>query len=95
MKTTAAARTVNWTPLPDAIPEDEVDIHFIWYANERTEQAIRRQPRLMGFASAFDYLHQAMAAVIAGNESDTIKTLDGRILNGQDGYDRGGLSQNV
>ena len=81
-------------PVSDAIREDQVDIQFIWYANERTEQAIR-QARLMGFGSPFDYLHQAMAAVIASNESNTIKADDGRLRNGGEGYDKDGLPKNV
>jgi hypothetical protein len=95
MKTTNPARKVNWKFLPDAISEDEVDIQFIWYGNERTEQAIERQAKLMGFPSAYDYLQQLIAATIAGNEEDTILADDGRILNGNDGYDQDGLPQNV
>jgi hypothetical protein len=60
----STTRRVNWRFLPDAIRENEVDVQFIWFGNERTEQAIRRQAKLMGFPSAYDYLHQALAATI-------------------------------
>jgi hypothetical protein len=89
------ARKVNWTHLPDAITEDEVELQISWTADERTTQAILRQADLMGFESGTDYLLQLIAATIASNEEDTILADDGRILNGHDGEDQDGLPQNV
>jgi hypothetical protein len=41
---------------------------------------------IMGFANSADYLRQALAAVIAANEEDTILSDDGRILCRQYSY---------
>jgi hypothetical protein len=93
MKT--ATRTVNWKHLPDAITEEQIELELNWTADKRTTAAIARQAALMGFESPTAYLLQALAATIAGNEGDTIKADDGRILNGTDGYGPDGLRQNV
>ena len=63
-----AHEKLNWIRLPDPLTEEEVRIQITWTANARTELAIRRQAKLMGFATPTDYLLQALAAVIAGNE---------------------------
>jgi hypothetical protein len=45
-----ALENVNWTPMPDPIRKEEVNITFTWTADDaRTELAIRRQANLMGF----------------------------------------------
>jgi hypothetical protein len=95
MKNTA--RKVNWRHLADAIGQDEVKLKLAWSADRRTREAIVRQARLMGFESPTAYLLQALAAVIAGNEEDTIITTDGRLLANCDArrYDRDGVPQNV
>lgn len=63
MKTTAAARTVNWIPLPDPIREEEVNIRLLdWTTEARTTEALERQAALMGFETPAAYLHQALAA---------------------------------
>jgi hypothetical protein len=36
------AKKVNWIPLPDPLPEEEVNIQITWTADQRTELAIRR-----------------------------------------------------
>jgi hypothetical protein len=95
MKTTVTKRKVNWVHLPDPIRESEVNIRLTWSADERTRQAIERQAALMGFSSPSAYLHQALAAVLSGNEENTVLTSDGRFVCGYDAYDRDGLPQNV
>ena len=72
----------NWIPLPDPITESEVKLELTWSADARTRAAIERQAKIMGFESPRAYLEQAVAAIIAGNEEDTIQTLDGRLLHG-------------
>jgi hypothetical protein len=50
----------------------------------------------MGFDTPTDYLRQALAAVIAGNEEDTILADDGRLMCARDGYGEDGITpQNV
>jgi hypothetical protein len=78
-------------PLPNPITEGEVKIELQWSADERTRQALQRQSRLMGFGSLTDYMLQAIATVLAGNEEDTVVTDDGRLLCGREAYDRYGL----
>jgi hypothetical protein len=96
MKTTVKREAVNWVCLQDPIQESEVRIDLgLWTADARTRQAIKRQAAVMGFESPNAYLHQLIAAVIAGNEEDTILANDGRILRTSDGYDRDGLPQDV
>jgi hypothetical protein len=91
-----AHEKLNWIPLPDPLTEEEVRIKITWTTNARTELAIRRQAKLMGFTTPTDYLLQALAAVIAGNEEDTILTDAGGFLCSRDGYGQGGITpQNV
>jgi hypothetical protein len=71
---------VNWTPLPDPVRESEVKIELAWTADARTTAAIERQAAIMGFESPTTYLHQAIAAVIAGNEEDTAITDEGTLI---------------
>ena len=68
--------------MPDPITEDEVKIELTWTADSRTRLAIERQATLMGFESPIAYLHQALAATIAGNEEDTFLLDDGSIVDG-------------
>jgi len=87
-----AHEKLNWIRLPDPLTEEEVRIQITWTAC--TELAIRRQAKLMGFATPTDYLLQALAAVIAGNEEDTILTDAGGFLCSRYGED-GMTPQNV
>ena len=90
-----APEKLNWIRLPDPLTEEEVRIQITWTANVRTELAIRRQAKLMGFATPTDYLLQALAAVIAGNEQDTIFTDGGCFLCSRDDYDWDCMLQDV
>ena len=72
--------TLNWTPLPDALPEEQVNLRLTWTADVPTTRAIKRQARLMGFKSPRAYLEQALAAVLAGNEQSTIVTREGEFI---------------
>jgi hypothetical protein len=95
MKTSGKSKQVNWKYLPDPITESEVNIQLNWTADERTRLCIERQAALMGFESPTAYLHQALAATLAGNEEYTVITNDGRIVCGSDAYDRNGMPRNV
>jgi hypothetical protein len=95
MKTTVNSKQVNWKYLPDPIRESEVNIQLNWTADERTRLCIERQAACMGFESPTAYLHQALAATLAGNEEYTVITNDGRIVCGSDAYDRNGMPRNV
>jgi hypothetical protein len=89
-------RQVNWVPMPDPVTEIEVNIDLKWTADPRTQLAIQRQTKLMGFESADDYLRQIIAKTIASNEADTIITSDGRLVSGPKfGYYRDGEPQDV
>jgi len=91
-----AHEKLNWIRLPDPLTEEEVRIQITWTANVRTELAIRRQAKLMGFATPTDYLLQALAAVVSGNEEDTILASEGGFLCSRDGYGEDGMTpQNV
>jgi len=91
-----ASKTQTGSRLPDPLPEEKVRIQITWTANARTELAIRRQAKLVGFDTPTDYLLQALAAIIAGNEEDTILTDDGSFLCSRDGYGEDGMTpQNV
>jgi hypothetical protein len=95
MKTTVPTRKVNWIPLPDPITEDQVKIDLgNWTADAGTRRSIVRQAKLMNFKTPAEYLNQALAAVLAGNEADTFIGPDGELVNGCD-IDRDGLPQNV
>jgi hypothetical protein len=72
-------KKVNWFPLPDPIQENEVNLTLQWSADERTSQAIKRQAKLICFKTPNDYLCQALAAVIAGNEEATVVTDEGEL----------------
>ena len=52
----------------DPIKEEEVKIDISWTADQRTTEALERQAALMGFGSPKEYLEQAIAAVLSGNE---------------------------
>jgi hypothetical protein len=95
MKNLPTHRKVNWIPLPNPITEAEVNIQLDWTADERTRQAIERQAACMGFKSPTEYLHQLIAATLAGNEEDTVIAKDGRIARGHDAYDKDGVPQDV
>jgi hypothetical protein len=70
----------NWTPLPDPIREEEVNIKLTWTADARTELAIRRQANLMGFDSPADYISKMIAHVLASNDQEIVITGDGRLV---------------
>jgi hypothetical protein len=80
------AKKPNWTPMPNPLREEKVNIQLSSTADPATELAIRRQAKLMGFDTPTDYLRQALAAVIAGNEEDTILTDDGCFRCTRDDY---------
>jgi hypothetical protein len=61
MNTGTAAKNVDWTPMPDPIREEEVNIQLTWSADARTELAIRRQASLIGFKNPADYITQMIA----------------------------------
>jgi hypothetical protein len=69
-------KSPRFIPLPDPITEEQVALDLSWSADARTTQAIERQAKLMGFATPSDYLRQALAAVIAGNEAMTAVIAD-------------------
>src|SRR6266404_1291466 len=56
-----APENVNWTPMPDPIRKEEVNIQLAWTADARTQLAIRRQANLNGFETSADYLTQIIA----------------------------------
>jgi hypothetical protein len=60
-------KSPRFIPLPDPISEEQVSIDLSWSADPRTSQTIERQTKLMGYTPK-EYLRQALAAVIAGNE---------------------------
>jgi hypothetical protein len=92
----ATHHKANWVPMRDPVTEGEVNIDLKWTADSRTQLAIQRQTKLMGFKSADDYLRQIIATTIASNEADTIITSDGRLVSGpKSGYYRHGEPQHV
>ena len=68
----------SFIPLADPVRENEVSLGLRWRADSGTTRAIKRQAKLMGM-SPNDYLRQALAAVIAGNEEATGVSRDGRL----------------
>jgi hypothetical protein len=56
-----APENVDWTPMPDPIRKEEVNIQLAWTADARTELAIRRQANLMGFETPAGYLTRMIA----------------------------------
>ena len=82
--------------MPDPVRESEIKIELTWTADERTRKAIERQAAIMGFESPTAYLQQALAAVIAGNEQDTVLRTDGRLVHASTyAYGRAGASPDV
>jgi hypothetical protein len=77
------SRQTNWIPLSDPISEEEIKIQLTWSADQHTTRAIERQSKLMGFASPTEYLRQAIAAVVAGNEESTLIAGNGKLLCGE------------
>ena len=75
-----ALKNVDWTPMPDPICKEEVNIQLAWTADARTELAIRRQANLMGFPSWADYLTQMIATTPSSNDENTVITKDGRLV---------------
>lgn len=71
-------KSPGFVPLPDPISEEQVSLELNWSADARTRLAIERQAKLMGYTPK-DYLHQALAAAIAGKEEATGVSRDGRL----------------
>ena len=90
-----APKNVNWTPMPDPIRKEEVNIQLAWTADARTELAIRRQANLMGFETPAGYLTKMIATTLATNDENTVITRDGRLVSGVDAYDSDGVPQDV
>jgi hypothetical protein len=90
-----APKNVNWTPMPDPIRKEEVDIQLAWTADARTELAIRRQANLMGFETPAGYLTQMIATPLATNDENTVITRDGLLVHRTDAYNSDGVPQNV
>jgi hypothetical protein len=67
-------------PIPDRVTESEVSLQLTWTADERTDRAIRRQAKLMGFPTPEAYLVQACACAIASNEETTFQKLNGELV---------------
>jgi hypothetical protein len=67
----------EWFPNP--IKKHEVKIELHWSADERTRHALERQTAVMGFETPADYLHQLIAATLAGNDQSTVVGPDGRL----------------
>jgi hypothetical protein len=88
-------KNVNWTPLPDPIRKEEVNIQLTWTADARTELAIRRQANLTGFETSADYLTQIIATTLASNDENTVITRDGRLVHRTDAYDSDRVPQDV
>ena len=74
------ASIVKWTPMPDPIRAQEVNIQLTWVADARTELAIRRQATLMGFNTPADYLAQTIAKALATFDADIVISQDGRLV---------------
>jgi hypothetical protein len=74
--------------LTDPITQEEVNIQLSWPAQNWQSGGIP----LIWPAAPTDYLLQALAAVIAGNEEDTILTDDGGFLCSRDGYGEDGMT---
>ena len=75
-----APKNANWTPMPDPIRKEEVNIQLTWMADARTDLAIKRQANLMGFETPADYLTQVIATALASNDENIVITQDGRIV---------------
>jgi hypothetical protein len=82
-----APENINWTPMPDPIRKEEVNIQLAWTADARTELAIRRQANLMGFETPAGYLTQMIATTLASNDENTVITKDGRLVHQSGAYD--------
>lgn len=60
-------KTPCFVPLPDSVQESEVNLTLQWSADERTTIAIQRQAESLNL-SPDKYLHDILAAAIAGNQ---------------------------
>ena len=69
MKTTAKAKRINWTELPDS-------------ADERIKAALSRQAAKCGFDSVDDYIHSTITQNLLNDEEDSVILDDGRIVDG-------------
>jgi hypothetical protein len=95
MNTGTAPKNVNWTPMPDPIREEEVNIQLTWTADARTELAIRRQASLIGFENPVDYITQMIARSLASNDEQIVITRDGRLVHKSHANDSDGVPQDV
>jgi len=73
-------KNIDSLPMPDPIREEEVDIQLSWTADSRTELAIRRQAKLMGFETPAGYITQMVAQALARNDEQIVITRDGRLV---------------
>ena len=80
-------KKVNWTPMPDPIRKEEINIRLAWTADARTELAIRRQANLMGFETPAGYLTKMIATTLATNDENTVIARDGRLVHQSGAYD--------
>jgi hypothetical protein len=91
-----APENVDWTPMPDPIRKEEVDIQLAWTVDARTELAIRRQANLMGFETLARLPQPRDHRGDASNETNTIIASKGSLAPGPlcacDGI---GISQDV
>jgi hypothetical protein len=85
-----APKNVNWTPMPDPIRKEEVNIQLAWTAGARTKLPVRRQANLMGFETPAGYLTQMIAMTLASNDENTVITKDGRLVHKTHAHDSDG-----
>jgi hypothetical protein len=79
MKPRAISPVTNWQRFPDPIKKSEKKVELRWSADVRTRQALERQAAVMGFATPADYLHQLIAATLAGNDQSTVVGPEGEL----------------
>jgi hypothetical protein len=79
MSTAKFPPVTNWQWFPNPIKESEVKIELRWSADERTRNVLERPAALMGFVTSADYLHQLIAATLAGNNQSTVVGPDGEL----------------
>ena len=86
----SAPENVDWTPMPDPIRAEEVNIELTWVVDARTELAIKRQATLMGFDTPADYLTQTIAKALTTNDADIVISQDGRLVHESHVHDMDG-----
>jgi hypothetical protein len=66
-------------PAVNPIKKHEVRIELNWSADKRTHNVRKRQAAVMVFETPADYLHQLIAATLAGNDQNTVVGPDARL----------------